>query len=170
MSMDLGTQRQEESVVDGLDAGTSPGSYLQLETFLPSVIRNLAEEITASMSLRYTGDFQLTITEWRIILQLAAKESLTATEIVEITAMEKSKVSRAVSHLEERGFVARTPSEDDHRTKALTLTPPGQKLYGNIVPRVLNWEKYLLEGLEISEYRDLLYLLNKLRSRLKDMS
>ncbi|MCZ6831423.1 MAG: MarR family winged helix-turn-helix transcriptional regulator [Gammaproteobacteria bacterium] len=170
MSTDYGNQQQAEGVADGFGAGESPSSYLRLDTFLPSVIRNLAEEITASMSRRYTGDFQLTITEWRIILQLAAKESLTATEIVEITAMEKSKVSRAVSNLEERGLVARTPAEEDHRTKTLTLSPSGQKLYGSIVPRVLDWEKYLLEGLEISEYRDLLYLLNKLRSRLKDMS
>jgi DNA-binding MarR family transcriptional regulator len=167
---ELENQKQEDAVADDPDRGEGPGSYLRLDTFLPSVIRNLAEEITSSMSLRYTGDFQLTITEWRIILQLAAKESLTATEIVEITAMEKSKVSRAVSSLEERGFATRTPSEEDHRIKTLTLTPGGQKLYSNIVPRVLDWEKYLLEGLEISEYRDLLYLLNKLRSRLKDMS
>jgi DNA-binding MarR family transcriptional regulator len=165
-----GNQQLENALTDDSDAGEKPSTYLQLDTFLPSVIRNLAEEITTSMSGRYTGDFQLTITEWRIILQLAAKDSLTATEIVEITAMEKSKVSRAVSHLEERGFAARTPSEEDHRTKALTLTPRGQALYGSIVPRVLDWEKYLLEGLEISEYRDLLYLLNKLQSRLKEMS
>ena len=163
-------QQQENALTDGLDAGEKPGSYLQLETFLPSVIRNLAEEITANMSRRYTGDFQLTVTEWRIILQLAAKESLTATEIVEITAMEKSKVSRAVSNLVDRGLAARTPSERDQRTKTLTLTPLGRELYSSIVPRVLDWEKYLLEGLDISEYRDLLYLLNKLRSRLKEMN
>jgi DNA-binding MarR family transcriptional regulator len=146
------------------------GNYLQLETFLPAVIRNLAEAITSNMSARYTGDFHLTITEWRILLQLADRKSLTATQVVEQTAMEKSKVSRAVSSLEERGFVVRTPSEEDHRTKTLSLTERGLKLYGNIVPRVLDWEKHLLQGLEISEYRDLLYLLNKLRTRLDDMA
>lgn len=170
MDIESGNQQQEDALTGGSDAGEKPSTYLQLETFLPSVIRNLAEEITTSMSGRYTGDFQLTVTEWRIILQLAARESLTATQIVEITAMEKSKVSRALSHLEERDLVARTASEEDHRTKTLALTPGGQKLYSSIVPRVLDWEKYLLEGLEISEYRDLLYLLNKLQSRLKDMS
>jgi DNA-binding MarR family transcriptional regulator len=115
------------------------------------------------------GDFQLTVTEWRILLQLADRKSLTATEVVEQTAMEKSKVSRAVSSLEARGFVQRTPSEEDHRRKTLSLTERGLKLYSNIVPRVLGWEKNLLQGLEISEYRDLLYLLNKLRNRLEQM-
>ena len=173
MSTNIGNPEPEDSLATdlagGLGATESHNTYLQMETFLPSVIRNLAEEITSRMSRNYTGDFQLTITEWRILLQLAAKESLTATEIVDITAMEKSKVSRAVSHLEDRDLVARAPAEEDHRIKTLTLTPQGRKLYNNIVPRVLDWEKYLLEGLEISEYRDLLYLLNKLRNRLKEM-
>ena len=155
---------------DSPPSGEEPGAYLKLDSFLPSVIRNLAEGITGNMSQNYTGEFQLTITEWRILLQLAAAQSLTATQIVEYTAMEKSKVSRALSSLEQRDFVARTPSEEDHRTKALSLTPTGQKLYNNIVPRVLDWEKRLLDGFQIGEYRDLLYLLGKLQHRLKEMS
>lgn len=144
-------------------------SHLQLESFLPSVLRNLAEEITGRMSGRYTGDFQLSVTEWRILVHLAEREALTATQIVDITAMEKSKVSRALSSLEERELVTRAPSDEDHRTKNLALTERGYRLYQNVVPRVLDWEKELLEGLEISEYRDLLYLLDKLRNRLRAM-
>ena len=87
----------ETDIAAGFGATESHNTYLQMETFLPSVIRNLAEEITSRMSQNYTGDFQLTITEWRILLQLAAKQSLTATDIVDITAMEKSKVSMVSS-------------------------------------------------------------------------
>ncbi len=156
--------------INSNNSGSPTGrNYLQLETFLPAVIRNLAEGITANMSGSYTGDFQLTVTEWRILLQLAEHKTLTATQVVEVTAMEKSKVSRALSGLEDRGFVARTPSELDHRIKTLALTESGLTLYNAIVPRVLDWEKNLLEGLDISEYRDLLYLLNKLQQRLKAM-
>ena len=39
-------------------------NHLQLDSFLPAVLRSLAEEITANMSRRYTGDFRLTVTEW----------------------------------------------------------------------------------------------------------
>lgn len=144
-------------------------THLQLESFLPAVLRILSEEITGKMSGRYTGDFQLSITEWRILVHLAEKEALTATQIVDVTAMEKSKVSRALSHLEERQLVTRAPSEADQRTKILALTERGYRLYQAIVPRVLDWERELLEGLEISEYRDLLYLLDKLRNRLRAM-
>jgi len=146
-----------------------PRSHLQLDSFLPAVLRNLSEDITNRMSARYTGDLRLSVTESRILVHLAEREALTATQIVEVTAMEKSKVSRALSSLEERGLVSRVPSAEDQRTKNLALTERGYRLYQAIVPRILDWEKELLEGLEISEYRDLLYLLDKLRDRLRTM-
>jgi DNA-binding MarR family transcriptional regulator len=146
-----------------------PRSHLQLDSFLPAVLRNLSEDITNRMSARYTGDLRLSVTESRILVHLAEREALTATQIVEVTAMEKSKVSRALSSLEERGLISRVPSAEDQRTKNLALTERGYRLYQAIVPRILDWEKELLEGLEISEYRDLLYLLDKLRDRLRTM-
>jgi DNA-binding MarR family transcriptional regulator len=170
--MDMTAESKQQAVEQevGFYSKDKPGSYLKLDTFLPSVIRNLAEGITANMSRNYTGDLHLTVTEWRIILYLAARAPLTATEIVDMTSMEKSRVSRAVSQLEERDFVTRAPSEHDHRTKTLTLSDNGQKLYESIMPRVLGWERSLLKGLDIGEYRDLLYLLNKLQDRLDEMS
>jgi len=145
-------------------------TQLQLDTFLPAIIRNLAEGITSNMSRLYTGDFRLTITEWRILLHLAEHQALTASQIGLATAMEKSKVSRAISTLESRDLVSREMSEDDHRSKHLTLTDRGRKVYQAIVPRVLDWEKELLEPIDIGEYRDLIYLLDKLNTRLRAMN
>ena len=144
-------------------------SELKLDNFLPALIRNLAEEISVNLSRRYTGDFRLSITEWRVLLHLAEHSQLTASRIVEVTAMEKSKVSRALSRLEERGFVSREVAEEDHRSKLIRLTENGARLYRAIVPRVLDWEKEWLEALDVSEYRDLLFLLDKLSRRLKTM-
>jgi DNA-binding MarR family transcriptional regulator len=103
------------------------------------------------------------------LLQLAEHEALTASDIVEYSAMEKSKVSRAIANLETLGLVERQVANADHRVKLLTLTQTGFKRYRALVPRVLDWEKELIEGLEVSEYRDLLYLLEKLQRQLKKM-
>ena len=64
----------------------------------------------------------------------------------------------------------RRVSEEDHRVKLLAITETGLKRYRAIVPRVLDWEKDLIEGLDASEYRDLLFLLEKLKKQLKAMS
>jgi DNA-binding MarR family transcriptional regulator len=140
-------------------------SELHIDSFLPTLIRNLSEGMALSMSRRITGSFRLSETEWRILLQLAEHEALTASDI----AMEKSKVSRALAHLESRDLVVRKVSESDHRVKLLTMTETGRKRYTALVPRVLDWEKDLIDGLEVSEYRDLLYLLDKVKKLLGPM-
>ncbi len=144
-------------------------SELHMDSFLPTLIRNLSEGMAASMGNRITGSFRLSETEWRILLQLAEHESLTASDIVHYSAMEKSKVSRALANLERLDLVERELSDTDHRVKQLRLTETGRKRYTALVPRVLDWERELIEGLEVSEYRDLLYLLEKLNRRLKTM-
>ena len=144
-------------------------SELHMDSFLPTLIRNLSEAMAASMARRITGSFRLSETEWRILLQLAEHDSLTASDIVDYSAMEKSKVSRALANLEGLGVVVRKVAEDDHRVKVLSLTDLGRRRYTALVPRVLDWEKELIDALDVSEYRDLLYLLDKLKKRLKTM-
>ena len=144
-------------------------SELHMESFMPSLIRNLSEGMAHNMSRNITGPFRLTMTEWRIMLQLAEHEALSASDIVAYSAMEKSKVSRAIRNLESRDLVTREAAKDDLRVKRLTMTETGRKRYQALVPRVLDWEKELIAGLEVSEYRDLLYLLDKLNKRLKVM-
>ena len=140
---------------------------LRLNSFLPYVLANLAERVSDGLSHIYADEYQLTIPEWRVIANLAEHDTLNARQIVEFTTMEKSKVSRAVTNLCARGLVSQQRARGDSRAKDLALTVAGEALYREIVPRVLAWEQSLLEGLEVGEYRDLLYLLDKLGKRLQ---
>jgi DNA-binding MarR family transcriptional regulator len=144
-------------------------SDMQIDSFLPSLVRNLTDAMAANMSRRITGPFRLTMTEWRIMLHLAEHEALTASDIVRHSGMEKSKVSRAVANLESIGLVERQLAEDDHRVKLLRMTELGLKRYHALVPRVLDWERELIAGLDAGEYRDLMYLLEKLSKHLGSM-
>jgi DNA-binding MarR family transcriptional regulator len=146
-----------------------PRNEMHLESFLPNMFRDLVDGMAANMSRRITGPFRLTMTEWRILLHLADHQALTASDIVQYSGMEKSKVSRAVANLESLDLVERRVAEDDHRLKLLRMTGTGRKRYQALVPRVLDWERELIEGLETGEYRDLLFLLDKLGRHLKTM-
>jgi DNA-binding MarR family transcriptional regulator len=142
---------------------------LKLQAFLPYVLNNLAERVSAGLSSIYVDEYNLSIPEWRVLANLAEHRTLNARQIVEFTTMEKSKVSRAVSNLSERGLVMQRRAEGDNRAKDLSLTDDGLSLYRSIVPRVLDWERGLLAEMTSGEYRDLMYLLEKLRSRLQSM-
>jgi len=142
---------------------------LRLNGFLPYVLANLAERVSAGLSHIYADEYQLTIPEWRVIANLAEHDTLNARQIVEFTTMEKSKVSRAVSNLSARGLVSQQRAQGDSRAKDLALTDSGKSLYSSIVPRVLAWERELLESLSPGEYRDLMYALEKLSARLNSL-
>ena len=142
---------------------------LRLNGFLPYVLANLAERVSAGLSHIYADEYQLTIPEWRVIANLAEHDTLNARQIVEFTTMEKSKVSRAVSNLSARGLVSQQRARGDSRAKDLALTSTGKVLYRSIVPRVLAWERELLDELSPGEYRDLMYVLEKLGGRLQSM-
>jgi DNA-binding MarR family transcriptional regulator len=148
---------------------TGARSDLKLTRFLPYVINNLAERISAGLSTLYSDEYGLTIPEWRVIANLAEHNTLNARQIVEFTTLEKSTVSRAVNNLVARGLVSQQRTEGDNRVKDLALTDAGNTLYSTIVPRALAWEQQLLEDLNTGEYRDLLHSLDKLRLRLDSM-
>jgi DNA-binding MarR family transcriptional regulator len=143
---------------------------LRLGGFLPYVLANLAQGISVELSGIYGEEFGLSVPEWRVVANLAEHGTLNARQIVEFTAMAKSKVSRAVAGLDQRGLVTQRTASSDSRAKDLALSEAGEALYREIVPKVLAWEETLLEGLEVGEYRDLLYLLEKLGQRLRVLS
>jgi DNA-binding MarR family transcriptional regulator len=138
---------------------------LQLESFLPYLVNNLADRISTGLSRIYAGEYGLSIPEWRVLANLAEHRILSATQIVTTTAMEKSKVSRAVKSLSSRGLISQSRREDDNRARDLALTPAGEALYRKLVPQALEWERELLECLSAGEYRDLMHLLGKLRQQ-----
>ena len=142
---------------------------LKLQAFLPYVLNNLAERVSAGLSGIYVDEYQLSIPEWRVIANLAEHSTLNARQIVAFTTMEKSKVTRAVANLSERGLITQERAEGDNRAKDLTLTDEGLALYRSIVPRLLDWERELLTEMTSGEYRDLIYLLGKLDARLKSL-
>lgn len=142
---------------------------LRLGSFLPYVLNSLAERVSGGLARIYADEYQLSVPEWRVIANLAEHGTLNARQIVDFTAMEKSKVSRAVGNLSARGLVSQQRAREDSRAKDLALTAAGKALYRSIVPKVLAWERELLGDLNPVEYRDLMYALEKLGSRLKSM-
>ena len=142
---------------------------LILSRYLPYQINNIAKRVSDACSAIYTDEFGLTVGQWRVLAKLGEVEQMKARDVVTETLMDKSRVSRVVRQLEERGLLTRTRDEDDQRGFHMSLTPAGCELYRAIVPKALDWETELLEGLDLAEYRDLLRIIEKLERRLDRM-
>lgn len=134
-----------------MEHGADEAASLELEKFLPYRLNRLAEAVSRQFQTIYRKRYGLTRPEWRLLASLGQHGTMTATEVGRDSAMHKTKVSRAVSALEERRWLKRETDPDDRRVERLTLTPAGERAYAEIVPLARRFESDLLTMLAPAE-------------------
>ena len=138
----------------------------KLGEFLPFRLNVLAQTVSEQLSAIYATRFNLDIPQWRILANLASRGDMTAQDIARITYGHKSTISRAVQELEDRGLIARKVSSSDKRSFTLALTSEGRRLFRQLLPLVLDFERNLIASLSDADARALLKGLAGLESAL----
>lgn len=106
---------------------------LTLNDFLPFRLANAAENISLQFAARYRRKYELSRPEWRTFAILGEHGELTATDVCRISHMHKTKVSRAIASLANRGWLARERNTADRRIEHLSLTARGRAQYSKLV-------------------------------------
>ena len=140
----------------------SEHAVLDLERFLPYRLSVLSNRISQEIAGLYAARFSLNVTEWRLLAVLGRFPDLTATELVERTAMDKVAVSRAVASLLAEGRLIRKVDGADRRRTRLRLSAKGYRIYDQVAPLALAYQQRLLEGLCAEERTQLEALLSRL--------
>ncbi|HVW68422.1 MAG TPA: MarR family transcriptional regulator [Steroidobacteraceae bacterium] len=117
---------------------------LQLARFVPFRLNRLAVAVSEHLAAIYRERFGLDIPEWRVMATVGPERGCTAQYIAGSTRMHKTRVSRAIAHLEERGLMTRVTSTEDRREMELRLTKAGRRMYEELVPLALERERALL--------------------------
>ncbi|MCS6879505.1 MAG: MarR family winged helix-turn-helix transcriptional regulator [Geminicoccaceae bacterium] len=141
-------------------------SPFRLEDFLPYRLSVTANRVSRAFARLYAERFGLTIPEWRVMAVLGTGGPMPASAIVERTAMDKVKVSRAVAALEAKGYLARRPHPEDRRSALLELGPRGRAVFEQIVPLARALEAELTAALGPQDRALLVELLARLDARL----
>jgi len=139
---------------------------LDLKTFLPYRLANLATKMSECFAPVYQNNSDLTTAQWRILFNLAQYGQSHSKALCEQASMDKSTVSRAVKALIIEQYVQSSANPDDKRTSLLMLTAKGKALYEQLAPEALLWEKELLAVLDDEEYQALVQSLNKISAKL----
>jgi DNA-binding MarR family transcriptional regulator len=137
---------------------------LELERFLPYRLSVLSNRVSAEIARLYAHRFRLTIAEWRLMAVLGRFGPLTASQLVEKTAMDKVRVSRAAARLAEAGRIARRVDPADRRRTVLELSARGRAVYDEVAPLALEVERRLLERLGAAGRADLERVLARLEA------
>jgi DNA-binding MarR family transcriptional regulator len=105
--------------------------------------------------------FGLSRAEFVILYSLGLADGVTASEIAASTAFPKNTLSRAVNRIAKLGLIARSEGETDRRQQNLTLTPAGQAILDEAMPRFVAMEEEMLSPLSLVERETLSALMAK---------
>jgi DNA-binding MarR family transcriptional regulator len=125
----------------------------------------LSNTVSSAIAAAYFAHFGLSIPEWRVMAVLASNPGLSAAEVTARTAMDKVAVSRAVAALLAAGRLRRTTAVADRRRTHLHLTSAGARVYAQVVPMALEYERGLLASLSKQDRATLDRLLRVLLGR-----
>jgi DNA-binding MarR family transcriptional regulator len=143
----------------------SAGPPFELDHFLPFRLSVIGNRLTRAVARVYARRFQLSAPEWRTMAVLGRYGAMPAHGVIEHTAMDKVRVSRAVAGLLAGGRVARRAAAHERLGAILDLTPAGRDVYSQIVPLALAVESELVTDLTPDERKMLEGVMRKLESR-----
>jgi len=147
------------------DPPAGDGTIFALEQFMPFRLSVLSNRMTRAVARVYMRRFSLSAPEWRTMAVLGRYGAMNANSVVERTAMDKVRVSRAVTRLLHSGHITRRVDPDDRRRAILDLTALGLTTYREIVPQALAVEAELLAALGAVERAALEAAIAKLERR-----
>lgn len=113
---------------------TSDLPEFDLHAYLPYRLTVTAAQLSTKLSRQYRTQFDISIPEWRILLNLGYSGSGSVRDIEKRVNLEKSKVSRGVSRLEAKGYLTKSVDSSDRRLLKLALTDDGVDLLGRLIP------------------------------------
>src|SRR5919106_5023266 len=100
-------------------------------------VRRFSRFYTRRIGVLHEGllDSPFTLTEGRVVYELAHHETTTAAELARELDLDPGYLSRMLKSLEERNYVLRQPAQDDGRQTILALSEQGQTAFAEINAR-----------------------------------
>ncbi len=139
-----------------------PEPRFDLQDFLPYLLNQAAEAASRGFQDVYRDRYNLTRTGWRVMANLGKFGAMTARDICAISHIDKTKVSRAVSALQQQGLLARMPSDTDGRAEILSLTSQGQEVFSQLGVQAIAFDKALRQRLGADQAKSFTAILRQI--------
>lgn len=141
---------------------------VRLDQFLPFQLAVVANKVSQTIAKIIEQEFNLHIPEWRILATLLYHSPVSSQFLVQHTAMDPARVSRAQTRLDDLGLINVQQDPDDKRRVLITLTQRGSEIVSQTLPRAIEAEKVIFGSLSETERRGLETTLDKLFKTLSE--
>ena len=119
---------------------------LVLDDYIPYLIHRVG----SSLAGRFTADtlirHDLSIAMWRVLAALTSNGEQRQVDIVGMTSIDVSTLSRLITRLVRRGLVTRSRSKSNNREVVVQLSPKGRALVASLIPVARELEETAIAG------------------------
>jgi DNA-binding MarR family transcriptional regulator len=130
------------------------------DRYVPGLVRAVANKLEGGASRFYRKHFAIGLSEWHILVALAADPWITSPILCKNAGLDKAAVSRSLSRMEEQGLVL--SRDTSGRSRATALTAKGRRLHDRIAQAALTREEQLLSDFSPKQVDALIVLLSAL--------
>ena len=151
------TSRATESTAA---AKASAGPVIAADRYVPGLVRAVANKLEGGASRFYRKHYTIGLSEWHILVALAADPWITSPILCKNAGLDKAAVSRSLARMEEQGLVL--SRDTSGRSRATALTAKGRRLHDRIAQAAIAREEQLLAEFSPKQVDMLISLLTSL--------
>ncbi|KUJ83215.1 hypothetical protein AVO45_18700 [Ruegeria marisrubri] len=145
------------------------GAELEVHDFITTQLSALMSLLRRKVTLSYANEFDLSVSEWRVLSLIAHANTLPFGELVAQSTSDKALVSRTIRLLEQRDLIQIHPESEHAKKKiACTIRPNGQVLHDKVIVIARKKQADVLRVLSEKERVSLYRAVTKLRSYLEE--
>ncbi len=130
------------------------------DRYVPGLVRAVANKLEGGASRFYRKHFAIGLSEWHILVALAADPWITSPVLCKNAGLDKAAVSRSLARMEEQGLIL--SRDTSGRSRATALTAKGRRLHDRIAQAALTREEQLLAEFSPKQVESLIGLLTQL--------
>ena len=124
---------------------------LELDDYLPYLINRVGTAIAATYTEDILAPLDLSLAMWRVLAALSNNGEQRQIDLVDMTSIDASTMSRLVTRLVRAGLVTRVRSKTSSREVVVALSAKGRAQVENLIPIAKGLESTASNGLSAKE-------------------
>ena len=136
-----------------------------LSSFVPYLMNRIASSWNMEIqdSLRKES---LNTVRMRALAVLTIRNGLSIKELIQLTVVEQSTLSRALDAMEAQGLIERVESDEDRRVRTIYITDKGREAFESVWPDMFRVYESMFDGIDDAERAALIQSLHKILKNL----
>lgn len=125
--------------------------HLLLDNYLPYLINRVGSAVAETYTAQALNKRNMSLAMWRVLAALSNNGEQRQIDLVAMTSIDASTMSRLVTRLVRTGLVTRSRSKTSNREVVVELSPKGRAMVEGLIPIAKDMEKVAIAGIPAKE-------------------